>query len=247
MFGGADHVGWLKDFNANIASYAEENGKIQGAYGHRWRKHFGRDQIMWVVRELQRDSNSRQAVIGMYDPAQDYHSEWKDRPCNTHIYFRRVNCALDMTVCNRSNDVVWGMAGANIVHMTMLQQLIAEALNWPVGNYHVMTNNLHIYERHWDLLDSPSCVNHYQNGVVEASPILDSRVTLKEFLYECEMFCNHQDHYPYQSAFLRDVAAPMYGHYMSRLNGDTDTYDIGETAASDFQLFEKMWREWKDD
>ena len=32
---------------------------------------------------------------------------------------------LCMTVCNRSNDMLWGAYGANVVHMSMLQEFVA--------------------------------------------------------------------------------------------------------------------------
>ena len=53
--------------------------------------------------------------------------------------------ALDMTVTNRSNDLVWGMLGANYVHMTFLQEYMAARLGAEVGLYHHVTNNLHAY------------------------------------------------------------------------------------------------------
>ena len=148
MFAGSNKVDFLLPFSKQMGAYAEKDGAINGAYGHRWRQHFGRDQITGVIQELRRDPKSRQAVVGMYDPTQDWKQHWNDRPCNTHLYFRKVDGKLDMTVCNRSNDAVWGMCGANAVHMTYLQELVAAGLRCPVGKYHVMTNNLHLYEHH---------------------------------------------------------------------------------------------------
>jgi hypothetical protein len=52
---------------------------------------------------------------------------------------------LDMTVTNRSNDLVWGMLGADYVHFTFLQEYMAARLWVEVGKYHHFTNNLHVY------------------------------------------------------------------------------------------------------
>lgn len=52
---------------------------------------------------------------------------------------------LDMTVTNRSNDLVWGMLGANYVHFTFLQEYMAARLGVEVGRYHHFSNNLHAY------------------------------------------------------------------------------------------------------
>lgn len=56
---------------------------------------------------------------------------------------------LDMTVTNRSNDMIWGMLGANYVHFTFLQEYMAARLGIEVGRYHHFTNNLHVYESNW--------------------------------------------------------------------------------------------------
>lgn len=53
--------------------------------------------------------------------------------------------ALDMTVTNRSNDIVWGMFGANAVHFSFLQEYLACAIGVEVGHYHQFSNNAHIY------------------------------------------------------------------------------------------------------
>lgn len=52
---------------------------------------------------------------------------------------------LDMTVTNRSNDLVWGLLGANYVHFTVLQEYLAARLGAEVGRYHHFTNDLHVY------------------------------------------------------------------------------------------------------
>lgn len=57
--------------------------------------------------------------------------------------------ALDMTVTNRSNDLIWGTLGANIVHFSILQEYMAARIGVSVGRYHHFTNNLHVYEWNW--------------------------------------------------------------------------------------------------
>ena len=246
MFAGANEIKpFLKQFNSRMEDYAN-SGVVNGAYGHRWLKHYNRNQIGGVVRELQRDPYSRQAVIAMYDPRVDYQSHWRDRPCNTHIYFRKNGHKLDMTVCNRSNDVVWGACGANAVHMTYLHELVAGALRCQMGAYHVMSNNLHIYEHHWPLMESPHIYNYYEAMDLFQVPLLGAKDNLQEFLNECAMFVEHTDEITYSNEWLETVAKPMYNHYMCRLNGDYDTYDLEETADHAWRQAEYLWREWHD-
>lgn len=68
-------------------------------------------------------------------------------------YCAQYNCQkhkpaylLDMTVTNRSNDLIWGCLGANYVHFSMLQEYMAARLGVVVGKYHHFTNNLHVYK-----------------------------------------------------------------------------------------------------
>ena len=61
-------------------------------------------------------------------------------------YYERC---LDITVTNRSNDLVWGCLGANYVHFSFLQEYMAARLGVEVGRYHHFTNNLHVYDWNW--------------------------------------------------------------------------------------------------
>lgn len=56
---------------------------------------------------------------------------------------------LDMTITNRSNDLIWGMLGANYVHFTILQEYMAAKLGVEVGVYNHFTNNAHVYLNNW--------------------------------------------------------------------------------------------------
>lgn len=56
---------------------------------------------------------------------------------------------LDMTVFNRSNDMIWGALGANQVHFSFLQQYIAECCGFEVGVYNQISSNMHVYLNNW--------------------------------------------------------------------------------------------------
>jgi thymidylate synthase len=53
---------------------------------------------------------------------------------------------LDIMVTNRSNDLLWGLLGANYVQFSMLQEYLAACIGVEVGKYHHMSNNLHVYD-----------------------------------------------------------------------------------------------------
>jgi hypothetical protein len=146
MLAGRNDALWLDQFVHDFSTrFAEPNGRIHGAYGKRWRKHFGMDQINEIVNLLKRDPYNRQLVLTMWDPKADLGTIVKDKPCNTHIYFRADNSVLDMTICCRSNDMVWGAYGSNIVHFSMLHEVIAALAEIPLGTLYQFSNNMHGY------------------------------------------------------------------------------------------------------
>ena len=250
MMAGSRDVRWISQFNSNMLTYADEGSTINhGAYGHRWRQMFNLDQIAAVVTMLRKDPTTRRAVLGMWDPRFDL-TPHNDLPCNTHIYFRYTDDeCLDMTVCNRSNDLIWGMAGANIVHMTMLHQLICEAVGVDIGSYHVMTNNLHIYE-------SVPEYDYYMNRMLGVDDrygtvLGDAHVdllqgdSLHEFFRQCEEFVTGKT--GQMNPWLAEVASPIYFSYMQRKSKKGDGHAIAENiAATDWRLACLEWIERKE-
>ncbi len=58
----------------------------------------------------------------------------------------------------RSNDLVWGLP-YNIVQFTSMQEIVAGWLDIDVGTYNQVSDSLHVYERHWDALESLASVD----------------------------------------------------------------------------------------
>ena len=175
MLAGRRDAAFLNNFVRDFgARFAEPDGTIHDAYGYRWRHAFGFDQLDAVVSHLSVTPGSRQAVVQMWDCTvdsatggeEDLTGTWKTRPCNTHAYLRIRNTdwkvgavqevgnegtnvvdqVLDITVLCRSNDIVWGLAGANAVQFSILQEYLAARLDVGVGTYTQFSNNYHIYE-----------------------------------------------------------------------------------------------------
>lgn len=160
MLAGRNDLPWLAQFNKRMASYSDDAGATQpAAYGHRWRNHFGYDQLETLVSILAADPESRRAVLAMWDGGGDRDNSvligvgdlanvvhgTADVPCNTHCYFRVVNGALDMMVSCRSNDVLWGAYGANAVHFSVLLEYMAARLHLNVGTMYQLSFNYHVY------------------------------------------------------------------------------------------------------
>lgn len=165
-----DH--FVRDFGDRFAERGQVPPVVHGAYGHRWRSALGFDQLDAVVEQLRAAPDSRQAVLQMWDArsehgdgpigCDDLRGSWRDRPCNTHAYLRvrghdadrwpdglvitPSDRVLDLTVCCRSNDAIWGAYGANAVHFSALQEYLAARIGVGVGTYYQVSNNFHAYE-----------------------------------------------------------------------------------------------------
>lgn len=215
MLAGRKDVAFLTQFNSRMGDFSDDGANFNAAYGHRWRNHFGRDQLTDVIRLLRRDHATRQAVIQIWDSA-DLAKNTKDKACNTQIVFDVRKGRLNMTVFNRSNDIWWGAYGANAVHFSVLQEFVAAATGHPVGVYRQVSNNLHLYTELYDatpyLLSPPVSeeYDHYSRGAVVPSPLMiDS--DYERFLEECEVFCENpfDERTRYASPFFDYAARPM--------------------------------------
>lgn len=180
LLAGRDDYPWLDRFVRDFsARFAETGGRGHGSYGRRWRSHFGFDQLDVIVEKLRADPHDRRVVLSMWDPthelvavheakvfkgddweefcgANDLRIEARDVPCNTHIYPRVVGGRLDLTVCCRSNDAVWGATGANAVQFSMLQEYLAGRIGVGVGRLYQLANNMHAYTDRLDRYGTPS-------------------------------------------------------------------------------------------
>jgi hypothetical protein len=233
MLAGHNDVAFPARYAKQIVEYSDGGIILYGAYGHRWRDFYGRDQLRAVIDMLRKDHNTRRAVLAMWDGSRDL---WAadagslDVPCNTHIYFSAVQARLDMTVCCRSNDAVWGAYGANAVHFSVLQQFIAEAVGLDVGVYYQMSSNLHIYtdrpdvQRVYgvnteDVLYVPD--DRYNFQAVEPQRLLQPQELYEWFLEDAEVFTSDPDgDAEYRTEFFNETIAPMQVSHTAHKAGD---------------------------
>lgn len=174
MLSGRNDARWLDCFIHDFSSrFAEADGHQHGAYGYRWRNHFDLDggghprlpdQLETVIKLLKKNPDDRRVVLQMWDPAADLGADVNDVPCNLCALPRirreklqddRYVSVLDLTVFNRSNDFVFGMAGANAVHFSVLLEYLAGRIGVAVGRYIQVSGNCHIYTKQLARLPTP--------------------------------------------------------------------------------------------
>jgi hypothetical protein len=234
---GFNDVSRVKYYSAQIAEYSDDQEVFHGAYGYRMRSRFGVDQIEAVVDTLRRDPWSRRAVIGLWgagiDVTQEASGGAKDIPCNTTLYFKVREGRLHMTVCNRSNDAVWGCYGANAVHFSFLHQYIAARLGLASGTYTQISDSLHVYldgkpGEVWERCRRapPPLLQSYTPSVlgVAYTPLIKDAL---RFYSEARQLLADPSGVPvigtYQEPFLRGVALPILAaHQVYRNCGAKD-------------------------
>lgn len=153
MLAGRNDVAFVANFAKSMATFSDNGTTLHGAYGHRWRKWFLVDQLDAIVKSMAENNASRREVLSMWDPYEDPSvaaQGGKDVPCNTQAYFRARadglgGHELDLTVTCRSNDIVWGAYGANVVHFSLLLEYMADRLGMRMGRYYQVSNNYHAY------------------------------------------------------------------------------------------------------
>jgi hypothetical protein len=150
MFAGLQELEPLLRYNAGMAQYSDDGTNLRGtAYGHRWRSYTWGDQLGVAVDTLRTNPEDRRVVVTMWDPL-ELGGSGKDFACNLQVIFgtrplEAGGYALDMTVTNRSNDIVYGAMGSNLFHFSMLLEYMAYQCDMAVGKYYQVSNNLHLY------------------------------------------------------------------------------------------------------
>jgi len=260
MLTGRNDLEFVKGYARNMKNYSDDGETLWGAYGWRWRSYFGKDQLQIIINRLKKDSEDRRCVLQMWDAKEDLNRDGKDVPCNTSIYFSE-DCTgrLEMSVSNRSNDIIWGAYGANAVHMSMLQEYVAYAIGRPVGRYYQVSNNYHAYVDIYrellkklndrDALDFysikyPMVGNPYERHKVTPYSMFND-TEMNEWERDLDVFMERK---PFKDCkfydkFFTEVAAPMQDAFRLHKMGETGEamIEIQSCAASDWR---KACYEW---
>jgi hypothetical protein len=235
MLAGRNDVGYVAHFVKRMKTFSDDGETFHGAYGYRWRNWFDYDQLAVIIKNLKANHSCRRQVLQMWDAKSDLGFAGKDLPCNTQVYFSiSHDGALDMTVCNRSNDVIWGAYGANAVHFSVLQEYMALSIGVPVGRYWQMSNNYHAYTTTYDPLQhladaapdpyrkAPN--NPYEIQVMDPFPLMSS--PREQWDSDLKMFIEEGAVMGLKDPFFRRVAVPMLIAYeLFKQKDDAGRYD----------------------
>lgn len=124
---------------------SEDGVTVHGAYGPRLFRLNGINQIQNVINNLKINSNSRRAVIQLFE-AKDIEKHYLEIPCTTNLQFLVREDQVHLIVSMRSNDAYKGLPH-DIFCFTMLQEIIARSLNREIGNYRHFVGSMHLYRQ----------------------------------------------------------------------------------------------------
>lgn len=149
---------WYKSWNRKVdeiwkiakiwLKMVDEKWEVNSNYWYQWRRKW---QINYIINELNRDPSSRRAVISIYDGKE--HKKYKyDTPCTLSLHFQIIDEKLCMSVLMRSNDLVFWFCNDQYTFVKLMEK-IAKKLNVKLGWYYHFSTNLHIYERHYNIIE----------------------------------------------------------------------------------------------
>lgn len=264
MLAGRNDVAMLTKYAANMVDFSDDGVSFNGAYGYRWRKFFGRDQLPLIINALRANPDDRRQVLQMWDQT-DLGRVSRDVPCNTEINFGISHDGrLDMQVHNRSNDMIWGAYGANAVHFSFLQEFMAMCIGVPVGRYWQTSFNFHAYteadafkkseclaDRATDALTKREPFNPYallpEEGGVEPYRVIS--VPYETWMQDLGVFLHTGPIIGFRDRFFRVVATPIYlAHEHFKHNSGEDKYlgaleILKQCKAHDWRLACTQWVE----
>lgn len=261
MLAGRNDVEFVSQYAATMKNYSDDGETFHGAYGYRWIKHFDFNQLDEIVRILSNDPTDRRCYVQIWDAKTDLGKVGKDFPCNLGVLFRVLSDGnLDMTVFNRSNDMIWGAYGANAVHFSMLHEYVARRIGQPVGTYRQVSGNMHAYHEVYNKVASLGEVaqeyaiapelslwDPYVRGEVKPFPIFNlGHECWPQWHLELETFLSGSENDFMEPLFER-VAKPMRDAWRAYKNTDDPQrflkakIAVGQIVASDWSLACMDW------
>lgn len=142
---------FLRNFTRIWDDFTNPGDVVTVAYGYRWRKHFGRDQLGKLVTLLKKDPSSRHGVVVTWDPSSDGlgGTSKGNVPCPYTFTVNIIGGRLNMMNVVRSNDMILGFPH-DVAGFALLQAILAQELGVKPGVYTHIIANAHVYDIHYD-------------------------------------------------------------------------------------------------
>jgi thymidylate synthase len=152
-----DKTDWIANYSSFWNNISDDGTTANSAYGARIFKPHPRiaggtfSQWDYIKEELQKDPDSRRAVVHIRSPWDSVKAKL-DVPCTLSLQFFIRDEKLHLVAHMRSSDLILGIA-YDVPAFTLMQELMAKELGVGLGTYTHVSNSLHIYERHFEMVE----------------------------------------------------------------------------------------------
>lgn len=146
----------------SIVTYSKFWDRIKSNSSPSWNSNYGyyffkMGQYEHIIKSLTEDKDSRQAVC-VINNAEVMMSNSLDKICTYSVSFNIRKDKLNMIVNMRSNDAIRGFC-IDVVMFSFIYEMIYNELklvykDLKIGNYWHNADSFHIYEMHWDMMNS---------------------------------------------------------------------------------------------
>jgi len=261
ILAGRKDVKFLTEFNKRMANFSDDGVTFNAPYGSRMRTVCGTDQIHTAICILKKKPESRQVVLQIWDKFDLENETTKDKPCNLCVLFRIRQGRLDITVYNRSNDMLWGAYGANVVQFSMLQEYVAASVNIPMGTYTQVSNSFHVYlggagGKLWEKMKHGISMEHpvyhceHYSTLMQPNEMVWFNNDLDAFFRDYDEFglggvMNMNGAISCQSDYFKELVYPMLQMYLVyKSNGPSITLPmLSAIQADDWRIGVHNWLE----
>ena len=133
----------IQKYTSGWDRMSDDGKTVNSNYGYCIKEKFGFDQWDYVLDLLDRDNNTRQAIIHIKEPS---NKPSKDVNCTVCLQFFIREGKLYCTTYMRSNDI-WTGFPYDVFQFTNIQILMSMELGVELGTYTHIAGSLHLYER----------------------------------------------------------------------------------------------------
>jgi len=122
--------------------------EVNSNYGYFWNYN---DQLKRVIQDLKSNPETRKAIVVHYILHELDRYKY-DTPCNDVLNFYVKDNRLHLTVFARSIDLVFGFSNDQYTFAKLMEKVSLET-GYEIGQMHWAITNLHVYPRHYSLLE----------------------------------------------------------------------------------------------
>lgn len=176
----SDDLGFISYYLKEYHENSDDGKTVYGAYGPRMFNKNGVNQFENIISILTKNSNSRKAVIQLFD-ADDLVEKHKDVPCTCSLQFMIREKKLDLFTVMRSNDAYLGLPH-DIFSFTMIQEIMANKLNVKLGVYKHFVGSLHLYNNRIENANQYMEEGWQETSCMPKMPIEDSIEIIKKLV-----------------------------------------------------------------